>query len=100
MRPLNSFKCFLPESGSAPGMEQDKFAAAVFRPGGLVMARVNRFVFAVADGPDARGVHADLGQRLAQRQRAAFAERAVVFLRATLVTMTFDEQLGACIPAQ
>ena len=45
-------------------------------------------------------VNAQFGQRLAHRQRAAFAERAVVFLRAALVAIALDEQLGARIGAQ
>ena len=74
-------------------MQQNEIVAAVFRPGGFVVAGVNRLVLAVADGADAHRVNAQLGQRLARGQRAAFAERAVVFLRAALVAIALDEQL-------
>jgi hypothetical protein len=74
-------------------MQQHKVVAAVFRPRGFVVAGVHRLVLAVADGADARRVNAILGQRLARGQRAAFAERAVVFLRAAFVAIALDEQL-------
>jgi hypothetical protein len=80
-------------------------AAARIRPGGFSptlrrAGRVNGLVLAVADGADAHRVNAQFGQRLAQRQRAAFAERAVVFLRAAFVAIAFDEQLRARVRAQ
>src|ERR1039458_2969165 len=93
IRPLNIFKCFLPKSGSALGMEQNEVPAAVFRPGRFVVGGIRRLVFAVTDGADAHGVNPGLGQCLAQRQRAAFTERTVVFLRAALVAISLDEQL-------
>ena len=74
-------------------MQQDEIVAAVFRPRGFVVAGIGRLVLAVADGADAVGADAELGQRLAGGQRAAFAERAVVFLRAALVAVALDEQL-------
>ena len=64
------------------------------------MASVHRLVLAVADGPNSRGIDPDLGQRLAQGQRAAFAERAVVFPGAALVAVAFNEQFGIGIGLQ
>ena len=82
------------------GMQQNKFAAAVFRPGRFIVFGIHRTVLAVADGLNPRRIHTQLGQRLAQRQRPAFAERPVVFLRATLVAIAFNPQQGAWIFAQ
>ena len=76
-------------------MQQHEIVAAVFRPRGLVVAGVSRLVLAERLGKDAHRVHAQFGQRLARRQRAAFAERAVVFLRAALVAIALDEQLSS-----
>src|SRR5437868_7588727 len=76
----------------ARGCEEDEFAAAVFLPRALVVTGIGRFVFAVADdihdvGPETVG-----GEPLTDRQRAAIAEGAIVFLRATFIAMAFDEQ--------
>src|ERR1017187_4688921 len=76
-------------------MEQDEIAATVFRPGGFVVAGVGGLVFAVADGADARRVNARLRERLAEGERAAFAERAIVFFRAAFVAVAFDQQVVA-----
>src|ERR1035437_479348 len=84
-----------PKSNARFRMEQDEIATAVFRPGGFVVAGVGGFVLAVADGADARRVNARLGQRFAEGERAAFAERAIVFFRAAFVAVAFDEQLVA-----
>ena len=49
---------------------------------------------AEAHGVDAVGRNAGGHEQFAQRLRAAFAERAVVFFRAALVAVAFDEQVG------
>src|SRR5674476_1411708 len=85
----------VPKSNARFRMEQDEIAATVFRPSGFVVAGVGGLVLAVADGADARRVNARLGQGFAERERAAFAERAVVFFRAAFVAIAFDEQLVA-----
>ena len=61
------------------------------------MARVHRLVLSVADRPNSPGINAQPGQRLAQSQRAAFAEGAVVFPGAALVAVALDEQSGSGI---
>jgi len=64
------------------------------------MASVHRPVLAIADGPNSRGIDPDLGQCLAQGQRAAFAEGAVVLPGAALVAVAFDEQFGIGVGLQ
>ena len=64
------------------------------------MAVRRRLVLAITAGEDAHRVNVQLGQRLAGGQRAAFAERAVVFLRAALVAIALDQQLGAGVRLQ
>ena len=61
-----------------------------FRPGGFVVARVHRPVFAVADGVHTARVDAQADEFLAHGQRAALAQGAVVFLGAALVAVAFD----------
>src|ERR1035437_8553448 len=84
-----------PKSNARFRMEQDKITATVFRPSGFAVAGVGGFVLAVTDGADARRGHARPGQGFAERERAAFAERAVVFFRAAFVAVAFDQQLVA-----
>src|SRR5258707_10388654 len=67
--------------------------AAVLRPRGVVMARIERPLFAVADGAHARPVDAERGQEVARRIGAAVAEGQVVLLGSALVAMSFDEQV-------
>src|SRR5271165_3995381 len=74
-------------------VQQYEVIPAVLGPGGLVVGGVHRLVLAIADGADARRIDAVLGQRLAGGQRAAFAKRPVVFLRAALIAVALDEQL-------
>src|SRR5690348_17757033 len=81
-------------------MEQDEIVTPVPGPGAFVVGGIHRLVFAVADGANAVRADASLGQRFAGGQRAAFAERAIVFLRAAFVAIAFDEQLVTGIGAQ
>ncbi len=46
-------------------MTEDEIAAAVLGEGGFIVARINRFIFAVANGADAGGVDAGFGQGFA-----------------------------------
>src|SRR5690242_19734871 len=89
-------------SGAALGMEQYEISPAILRPGSfVVLERIRqRLVLAIADGADAHRVNAGLGQRLAQRLGATFAERAIILFRAALVAISFDEQFGARIGFQ
>src|SRR6185503_19780084 len=73
------------KSSSGFRMEQDEVIAPVLGKGGVIVAGIGRLVLAIADGADAAGINARLGQRLAGGQRTAFAEGAVVFFRAALV---------------
>jgi hypothetical protein len=91
---------FLRDYDDVFGCSKTKSPRRFFCPGRFVVAGVNRLVLAVADGADAHRVNAQLGQRLAGGQRAAFAERAVVFLRAALVAIALDEQLRARVGTQ
>ncbi len=81
-------------------MQQHKVVPPVLGPGGLVMAGINRFVLAVAEGANPRRIKPHFGQGLTRGQRAAFAERTVVFLGAALVAITLNGQLGAGIRVQ
>jgi len=80
--------------------EQHEFAAAILGPGFLVVAGVHGPVLAVADGADAFGGNAAFDERLAQRQRAPFAQSTIVFLRAALVAVALDEQFDGRIGFQ
>jgi len=61
-------------------------------PGSFVVTGDGRLVFAEAAGEDMRGVHTRLDEQFAERQRAAFAERAVVFLRAAFIAMALRSE--------
>src|ERR1051326_2649915 len=67
--------------------------AAVLRPRRLVVTRVERPLFTVADGADAGRVDAERRQVLLRGVRAAVAEGEVVLLGAALVAVTFDQEV-------
>src|ERR1051325_5248634 len=71
-----------------------EFGAAIFCPGGLIVARINRPVLAITDGLDAGRIDVQAAESFAHCQGAPFAQGAIVFSGATLVAMTFNEQLG------
>src|SRR3954469_15593650 len=77
-------------SGVRPRKQQDEFSAPVLCPGRFVVARIDRFIFAIAARIDALRIDAEPKQLFAQGQRAAFAERAVVFLGPALIAMAGD----------
>src|SRR3974390_3519291 len=81
---------FLPSRGRIGRRLKEELAAAVFLPGGFVIPRVRGAVFAVAYGINAAGVDAQSDEFLAQRQRAAVPQSAIVLFRAALVTVAVD----------
>src|SRR6266581_4118842 len=70
--------------------QQDEIAAAVLSPGCLVVARIHGLVLAVANGVNAGRIDSKADQFFAQRQRAPFTKRPVIFFRAALVTIALD----------
>ena len=64
------------------------------------MARVCRFVLAVALGVNPGGVNAQPDEFFAHCQRPAFAEGTVIFFRAALVAVAFDSHRLARVGLQ
>ena len=81
-------------------MEQNEVIPAVLGPSRIVMAGINGFVLAVADGANAVRADARLGQGFTGGQRATFAECSVVFICAALVAVAFDEQFVGGVGGQ
>ena len=68
----------------------NEFASAILSPGRFVMADDGRLDVAIADRIQTIGFNSHAREFFAQRERAAFAQRAVVFFRASLIAMALD----------
>src|SRR5258706_15524706 len=74
--------------------------AAVLRPRVVVVTLIEGALLAIADGAHAVAFHAERGQEVACRVRAAVAEGEVVLLGALLVAVAFDEQTVLAVPLE
>src|SRR6185503_20283629 len=70
--------------------EHHEIIAAILFPRALIVSIGEWLVFTVAESVHAARLDAEADEFLAAGQRAAFAERAIVFLGAALVAIAFD----------
>src|ERR1044071_6532002 len=71
---------------------EQKLAPPVLFPGGLIMARSHRAIFAVADGVNQRGINAEADKLLAQSQGTTFTQGAIVLFGAPFIAMSVHLQ--------
>src|SRR6267142_3857109 len=71
---------------------QQKLATAIPAPGRIIMTRSCRAIFAVGYRINHHRVDTQPRKFLAQRKRAPFTQRAIIFFRAAFVAVTFDLQ--------
>src|SRR5438105_2218954 len=80
-----------PRCSSGTGIE-NRDRAPVLRPAGDIIADCDRALLAVGNRAHALPLHAARNQIIARRLRATGTERDVVFARAALVGMPFDQE--------
>src|ERR1700761_8979890 len=73
---------------------------AVLLPARLAFFRAKRLFFAVADDPNATGVHAFVGKCLLECFGAVLSKGDVVFYRAAVIAVTLNENLYAGMTLQ
>jgi len=90
---------YFTETGS-PGLTNDKMRTSVFSPGGFIMTRIQRTLFAVTDRTQTGGADAQVNQEVHGAAGTPFAQGDVIFGGTTLVTVAFNQYRGAGVSAQ